>query len=648
MIDQFDKLWDQLNSAQQKAVQHSVGPALILAGAGSGKTRVLIMRAAYLIKKMNILPEQILLVTFTNKAALEIKKRLFSLIGDDFPHASTFHSFSAFFLRKYGHYLRLDNNFLIYDSQDQADLIKVIIKEKNIENLNYRKVKAIISGQKNKMISAVEYQKLAHNDFQEIIAQIYFAYERKLRENSALDFDDLLLKMVELLANNSLILEKMQTQFKHILVDEYQDTNRAQYLLSKLLSQSHQNLYVVGDFAQSIYGFRGADYRNLSMLKKNFPHIKHYYLEQNYRSIPSVLKAASCVIKQSLDCPILNLWTNNKCQDKLKLMINPSSSDEAKNVVQLIEQEQKSQNMDLNEIVILYRTNAQSRIFEEALIRENLPYHIVGGFKFYDRKEIKDLLAYIRLLVNPKDSLSLKRMTKLGKRKTKLFLEWKEKFKLKISNDWSNCQLKNHEIMTEIMQIVDYKAKFDPNDNEDLARLENIDELLNVMSSFDNLLDFLENVSLIQDGYFNKNNGIDRDQGVNLMTLHSAKGLEFKIVFLVGFEEGLVPHENSLFDQKQIEEERRLCYVGITRAKEKLFLSYCQNRWTYNGNKKTQPSRFLKDLENEKDLLENLNFCHSKVDTSKEIFLDGGQKLISDDDYFKLLLDKKIEWSDDE
>lgn len=641
----FQKLFNNLNEKQKEAVQHEQGPALVLAGAGSGKTRVLVMRSAYLINKKNVAPDQILLVTFTNKAALEMKNRLSQIVEVDFPNASTFHSFSARYLRKYGHFIGINNNFLIYDTQDQTDIIKTIIKEEKIEDLNHYKARSIISSLKNKMITVSDYQEQIQGDFQKKIALVYSLYQKRLRVAMALDFDDLLLKMVVLLKNNPLVLEKMRKQFQHVLIDEYQDTNKAQYLLSKLLTIKHKNLYVVGDFAQSIYGFRGANYKNLDLLKKDFPKIKTYYLEQNYRSIPAVLKAASLVMSQAKDCPVLDLWTNNKSQEKIKLVNSATSYDEAKNVVQLIKQA-RNDGFDLDEMVILYRTNSQSRVFEEELMKIRLPYKIVGGFRFYDRKEIKDILAYVRLLINFKDEVSLKRVTKLGKRKLKKYIAWRDQFIIN-NPDLKKIEISNDEIINKILEVSQYKEKFNENDSEDLVRLDNINELLNVASSFDNLIDFQESIALIQNGYFNRENANKEKNGLTLMTLHAAKGLEFRIVFLVGFEEGLLPHENSLFETKQIEEERRLCYVGLTRAKEKLFLSYCQSRWTYHGQKTVESSRFLKDLEEQENLLENINFNSANFFHQKKTsHFCSDREIISDDDYFEFLLNKKIEWDD--
>lgn len=639
----FQNLFDNLNQKQKEAVQHDQGPGLVLAGAGSGKTRVLIMRSAYLINKKNVSPDQILLVTFTNKAALEMKKRLNQIVSVDFPNASTFHSFSARYLRKYGHFLGINNNFLIYDTQDQTDIIKTIIKEEKIEDLNHYKARSIISNLKNKMIAESDYREQIQGGFQKKISLVYSLYQKKLKQAMALDFDDLLLKMVALLKNNPQVLEKMRQKFQHVLIDEYQDTNKAQYLLSKLLTMKHKNLYVVGDFAQSIYGFRGADYKNLDFLKRDFPKIKTYYLEQNYRSVPAVLKVASSVMSQAKDCPVLDLWTNNKSQEKVKVVNSSTSYDEAKNVVQLIKQA-RSGSFDLDEMAILYRTNSQSRVFEEELMKNGIAYKIVGGFRFYDRKEIKDVLAYVRLLVNFKDEVSLKRVTKLGKRKLKKYINWRDQFISK-NPDLKKIEINNYEIINQILEISQYKEKFSESDSEDLVRLDNINELLNVASSFDNLIDFLESIALIQNGYFNREKANKEKNGLILMTLHAAKGLEFRIVFLVGFEEGLLPHENSLFETRQIEEERRLCYVGLTRAKEKLFLSYCQSRWTFHGQKVVESSRFLKDLEKQKDLLENINFNNSfEKQKQKSSFSD--REIISDDDYFEFLLNKKIEWDD--
>jgi DNA helicase II / ATP-dependent DNA helicase PcrA len=582
-----------LNPEQQQAVQHFTGPALVLAGAGSGKTKVLTTRAAWLIQQHHVAPEQILLVTFTNKAAQEMNSRVERLTGSRLPFSGTFHSLCAKILRREAHHVGLDHNFVIYDADDQLALLKQLYKQfgYSVKDINPNGVKAEISKAKNNMIDPQAYQQAASGQYQEKVGQLYQSYNQKLRKNQAVDFDDLMVLVVKLLQMVPDIRAKYQRQFEFVMVDEYQDTNTVQYQLTKLLTAPQNNLFVVGDFAQSIYAWRGADYKNMSMLSQDFPEIKTYRLEQNYRSTQSILDAATNVISRTDAHPILNLWTENTKSNPLYLIEASSSDEEAQIVLQRVTK-QLASDYSYNDIAILYRTNAQSRSFEEACIRYGIPYRLVGGFKFYERKEIKDVLAYLRLALNPDDSVSFQRAEKLGKTVFKKFLDWRANQPTLPSNP--------HELLTQVLTISRYKEKFDLNDAEDATRLENIEELLNVASQFQEVATFLENIALVQD---NAMADVPEEKesrpALTLMSLHSAKGLEFPVVFMVGMEEGLLPHSRSLFSKDEMEEERRLCYVGITRAKEQLIFTHARQRWQYGSSSSSVRSRFIQDIPSE-------------------------------------------------
>jgi DNA helicase-2/ATP-dependent DNA helicase PcrA len=591
-----NELLANLNKQQLEAVVHYQGPALVLAGAGSGKTRVLTTRAAWLVEEHKVAPERILLVTFTNKAAQEMNSRVEKLTGSRLPFSGTFHSLCAKILRREGYHIGLDPNFVIYDSDDQLALLKQIYKKfgYSVKDLNPTGVKAEISKAKNKMLGPEEYQSNASGQWQEKVAQLYLHYNSQLKKNQAVDFDDLLLLVVKLLQHIPPIREKYQQQFEFVMVDEYQDTNTVQYQLTKLLAAPHNNLFVVGDFAQSIYAWRGADYKNMRLLEKDFPTLVTYRLEQNYRSTQSILNAATSVIEKNEAHPILNLWTNNTEDSPLHLIEVASSDEEAQVVLQRITK-QLSPTYSYNDIVILYRTNAQSRSFEEACIRFGVPYKLVGGFKFYERKEIKDVLAYLRLALNPEDTVSYQRAEKLGKTVFKKFLAWRDSQPQVGTNP--------HQLIAQILQISQYKEKFDTEDPEDVTRLENIEELLNVASQFQEVTSFLENIALVQDNYMAdvSENKVSQP-AITMMSLHSAKGLEFPVVFMVGMEEGLLPHSRALFNKDEMEEERRLCYVGITRAKEKLLFTHARQRWQYGSSSSSVRSRFIQDIPS--DILE--------------------------------------------
>jgi DNA helicase-2/ATP-dependent DNA helicase PcrA len=590
----IDLLLEGLNEQQRQAVLHPEGPAIVLAGAGSGKTRVLTTRASWLLSEQKLHPSEILLVTFTNKAAQEIGERMMQMSGQSLPFSGTFHRICAKILRRDGYRIGLPPHFTIFDTDDQLDLLKQIYKQNGWSEKEFhpKAVKGSISEAKNEMITATEYRENASGKYQQFVGHAYVQYQHQLAQNQAVDFDDLLLRCIELFTQYPDVLKRYQDSLTHVLIDEYQDTNKAQYVLSKLLAMPQQNLYVVGDFSQSIYSWRGADYRNMLNLKTDFPHITEYRLEQNYRSIQTILDAATNVISKNTTHPILELWTENTEQEKIVLYEADSGEDEAQKVVQYI----RTQDLDLplSDRAVLYRTNAQSRAFEEAFIRAGIPYKLIGGVKFYARKEIKDVLSYLRIFANSKDDVSRERAAKLGKRRLDQFMEWKTKLETEPQEDTTPLT-----ILRQILDITGYKDKYDPDDPEDLSRLENIQELLSVAAQFKEIDSFLENIALLQDNEMADVTVDGREDVVTLMSLHSAKGLEFPIVFMVGMEEGLFPHSRSILDKAQMEEERRLCYVGITRAKKRLYLTYAKRRMIYGSITSALPSRFLSDIPEE-------------------------------------------------
>lgn len=590
------KLLKKLNKEQAQAVVHDLDPAVVLAGAGSGKTTVLTTRVSWLISEKNVSPFSILVVTFTNKAAKEIKERIQKNTGSKLPWSGTFHSLCAKILRIDGDTIGLESNFVIYDSVDQLSLFKQIYKDHNFDKdeFNIKAVQATISNAKNELLSPEDYQQIATGTFQTHVARVYKIYQRELFKANAVDFDDLLLKTLELLKKSEITREKYQEMFEHVLIDEYQDTNKAQYELSKILSSPQNNIFVVGDFCQSIYAWRGADYRNMLQLKKSFPKITEYRLEQNYRSNQNILDAATEVISQNTSHPILKLWTTKPSGNKITCFEADSGKSEAQQVIKFIRSHRKD--FDYNQIAILYRTNAQSREFEEALIRGGIPYKLIGGTKFYERKEVKDLIAYIRYARNRADLVSYERILKLGKRRMKSFLDWLEKSK-KEGEENQNPAL----LLSEILEVTTYLDKFSKDTEENIAKKENIEELLNVAIQFETVDQFLENIALIQDGQFADADKKDlsspqNGHSVNLMSLHSAKGLEFEVVIIVGMEDGLLPHSRSLLDNAQMEEERRLCYVGITRAKSYLYLTHSRSRFQYGSLISSMRSRFIEDI----------------------------------------------------
>lgn len=584
-------LLDSLNPQQQKAVQFDQGPLLILAGAGSGKTRVITYRVAYLIEQNLARAEDILCITFTNKAAQEMKQRLQGLLNSSsaLPFAGTFHSFCARTLRIEGQAIGIPPNYVIWDRNDQTAIIKKLILTKTSQRYSPTTVINTISQAKNELIGPLDFARFAQGPFQELVAEIFLGYQKELIASHALDFDDLLAKTVSLFAQAPAILEKYQQKYRYLFVDEYQDTNQAQYQLTKLLAQRHHNLCVVADASQSIYSWRGADYRNINRLKEDFSQIKTINLEQNYRSTQNILDTAYYVISQNRSHPILNLWTNNQRGDKVIVYQAKSAQDEALFITkQILTLKQKG--YPLKSFAVLYRTNAQSRTLEEAFLYNNIPYYLIGGFRFYERKEIKDILAFLRVITNPADSASRQRIEKIGQKLAKKIDALAKQINIK--------NLKTIKIITQVLGESGYLNRFNPKNEEDLAKLENIEELKSVALEFPQLDQFLENIALMEQEYFpdQKLTNKQEKEKVTLMTLHAAKGTEFPVVFLAGFEEGLLPHSRAIFEKDALEEERRLAYVGITRAKEKLFLTYASSRLIFGQSQTNGPSRFLADI----------------------------------------------------
>lgn len=591
-----------LNKKQQEAVTATDGPSIVLAGAGSGKTRVLTFRTLYLLDK-GIPAENILVTTFTNKASIEMKERIedFLVQGHrvSVPLVATFHSLCARILRIDGQAIGLSKNFLIYDTQDQIDAIKEAMNMLGISIKEFKpySLHATISQAKNEGIDPSTYKGITRGYFQETAASVYMLYQNILKENDAVDFDDLLCKTIELFEKNPDILAKYQNRFRYILIDEYQDTNRVQYKLTKLLARKWKNVCVVGDFSQSIYSWRGANFQNLSRFKDDYEGVKTFELSQNYRSTQKILDAASSVITHNTGHPVLALWTENPDGEDLTIYEAKSEQNEAEFILKKIAEFSSTYpGFTYNHVAVLYRTNAQSRALEEVFLHYGIPYTLIGGTRFYERKEVKDVLAYLRVLSNPKDSISKKRLEKVGKRRFEKFLAFRDALQEKETTP-------TIDLLDAVLKATDYLSLYDADDEEDRQRLENIKELRSVALAFPNLTQFLENVSLVeQEQIPNYVSPDQKTQAVTLMTLHAAKGLEFPIVFMVGMEEGLFPHSRSLMNKDELEEERRLCYVGMTRARKQLFLTYAKKRIFFGQRTTNTVSRFI--LELPKDVVE--------------------------------------------
>ena len=636
----MNSLLTGLNKEQQQAVQHTEGPLLILAGAGSGKTKVLTVRIAHLLAQ-GVNPYEILAITFTNKAAKEMKNRVEGLVGDAANRIwlSTFHSFCAKFLRfELDNFLGYNSNFTIYDTSDSQAVIKAALKALNLDDKYYPvgAMIAAISDAKNKLLFASDFRKQARDFYQQKVADVYEYYERELRKNNALDFDDLLLVAVKLLQSNEAVLDKYSKRFRYVMIDEYQDTNHAQYLLAKLLASHWKNIAVVGDADQSIYAWRGADIQNILDFEKDYPNCTSIKLEQNYRSTKIILDAANAVIENNEGRPKKNLWTDKTEGAKIQHFTAQSEHEEAAFIGDTIAKKHDIHGIPYGDMAILYRTNAQSRVLEEALIKRALPYIMVGGTKFYDRKEIKDVLAYLRVLYNPFDDLSLLRIINVPKRSigattvaklqdyarangTSLFMtltqlhlvdsikgktkEKLEEFGILIFTLVAEMEDRTVlDILESILDRTGYLAQLEEStDPQDQARAENIGELLSVAKDFQDtnpsgtVEDFLEQVALVND----VDSFEQEESKVTLMTLHAAKGLEFPIVFLGGLEEGLFPHSRTLMNPEEIEEERRLAYVGITRAEKELYISNATTRTVFGRTSSYLPSRFIDEIPEE-------------------------------------------------
>ena len=642
-----------LNDMQKEAVLHKDGPLLILAGAGSGKTRVLTTRIAYLIEHENVSPYNILAITFTNKAAKEMQSRVISLVGDYAKNMqiSTFHSFGLRILRENYEKLGYERNFVIMDSDDSLTVVKKILKEMNLDSKLYNPnaIRNRISSCKNEMMSPTDYERYASSEFEKIVLEVYEKYEKKLKDNNSVDFDDLLILPIKLFRNNEDILDKYQEYFKYILVDEYQDTNHAQYILTKLLASKYRNICVVGDENQSIYSFRGANYRNILNFEKDYKEAKVIKLEQNYRSYETILDAANSVIKNNESRKDKNLWSDRGKGEKITYYRSYDEKDEAHYVTSKIK-ELINLGKDPSEIAILYRTNAQSRTIEEEMLKENIPYRVVGSFYFYNRKEIKDLMAYLRLIHNEKDNVSLTRVINSPKRgiglKTISNLTEKadreNKSIYEVIDSGKELEFKNviedlkkvsenvtlTELIDKVLDATGYKAELESEKTlEADIRLENLEEFKSITKAFEDrdgvisLEDFLFEVSLVSD----RDEYQDDSNKVSLMTIHAVKGLEFDYVFVIGLEEGLFPHMNSLMENNELEEERRLMYVAITRAKEKLYLINARRRMLYGKDSINPPSRFIGEIE--KDLLET----NSKEEKEEEVKIDKSEKFYDED-----------------
>ena len=635
----MEEILKGLNDKQYEAVINTEGACLIIAGAGSGKTKVLTHKIAYLMQEKDVLPWNILAITFTNKAANEMKERIVGLVGDVTQDIwmGTFHSICVRILRKFIDRIGFESSFIIFDTSDQRTMIKGCLKDLNIDDKMFtdRSVQAEISNAKNQMLDPEQYSVQANGDFRrEKIATIYELYQKRLKENNAIDFDDIINYTIKILSENEDVLDYYANKFKYVLVDEYQDTNKAQFTLISLFASVHGNITVVGDSDQSIYAFRGADISNILNFEKDFKNAKIIKLEQNYRCTGNILEAANSVIKNNESKYKKKLWTENEKGNLPKVYSAENEYDEGSFIVEQINRLRRGEYFKYSDFAILYRMNTQSRAIEDILRREDIPYKIIGGLKFYERKEIKDIISYLRLIQNPSDNLSLKRIINEPKRgigKTSLenietlanqnsismyeviknadqyglnrvFINSREFISVIEELRAKKDDLVISELIKQTLKKTGYtKALEDENTVEAENRIENLEEFLTVAMEFEEesadngLSEFLEGITLSSD----IDNMEETDETVTLMTLHSAKGLEFPVVFLVGMEEGIFPGYKSISEQKELEEERRLCYVGITRAKQYLFLTCSKQRTIFGSTSCNPVSRFLKEIPKE-------------------------------------------------
>lgn len=643
-------LIDSLNDRQKEAVVNTDGPMLILAGAGSGKTKVLTTKVAYLIEEKNIDPNNILAITFTNKAAKEMKERIFKLEGNSafYIQISTFHSFGLKILKENCELLGYEKNFTILDSDDSLSIIKKIMKELNIDANKYnpKAIKNVISNNKNEIIDPEKYSLYVNTDFDEIALEVYRKYEKNLKINNAVDFDDLLILPLKLFNNNPGVLQKYQEKYKYVFIDEYQDTNEPQYILSKMISAKYKNITVVGDADQAIFTWRGANYKNILNFEKDYKDAKVVLLEENYRSTKTILNAANNVIKNNKVRKEKNLWTQNEEGSKITYYKAFDEKDESNYVVNEIKK-LIEKGVNPKDICVLYRANAQSRTVEEAFLTSNISYNIVGSYAFYNRKEIKDLIAYLKLIYNNKDDVSLLRVINYPKRgignKAIENLAIKsnvlDKSLYEVIDSGKELEFKNmieeikkeesHLTLTELIDMVLDKSGMkksleDEKSIEADIRLENLEEFKSIAKAMEinegivSLEELLDKLALVSDVSEQKN---DNEDKVTLMTMHAVKGLEYDYVFVVGVEEGLFPHSNSLESNDELEEERRLCYVAITRAKKKLYLINARSRILYGKVSSNVPSRFINEISDEYietiGKKEDSNVFKPKIDKNK-------------------------------
>ena len=615
---------DNLNPKQKEAVLHQDGPMLVLAGAGSGKTKVLTSRIAYLIDN-GVSPANILAITFTNKAAREMKERVINLVGYDanYIQISTFHSLGLKIIKENYEFLGYDKNFIILDSDDTLTIVKKLMKELNMNPklYNAKQIRNKISSAKNELITPEKFNKI---EFDTQVVTLYKKYCQKLKQGNSVDFDDLLILPIKLFEISPNILESYQERYKYLLIDEYQDTNEAQYVFSKMLAAKYRNIFVVGDNDQAIYAFRGANFKNILNFEKDYPDCKTILLEENYRSTQTILNAANSVIKHNKKRKDKNLWSNNDIGEKIKYIKTDDEKSEGEFVTKEIKKLVNEKKVSYDDIAVLYRTNAQSRSIEEAMLKANIPYKIIGSFYFYNRKEIKDLLCYLRLINNPKDDVSLMRVINVPKRGIgnvtighitdaaeqnnismfEAITSGKElAFKQIIENLQKTCQnLSLTEMVEEVLEKSGMKEELTKEKTlENEIRLENLEEFKSITKNYEeefgeiSLDDFLNEISLVSD----VTEHTDGTNKVSLMTTHAVKGLEFDYVFIIGMEEGIFPHYNSIMEgtNDAIEEERRLCYVAITRAKKDLWIINCKKRLLYGQTQCNAPSRFIAEID---------------------------------------------------